>query len=259
MTPSFCQKYALYLIFITLSVSCQPPAKVQKVETFEYKISPKDYSMVDSVLIKKIQPYKDSLDADMNQVLIKSVTVMEKGQPESKLGNLFADVCLYEANEKYKPEDRHAADFAFFNNGGLRNSLPKGPVTKGNVYELMPFENELVILTLNGATVKKIFNFIASKGGVPVSGLRMGIQNNTPVNMYINEMPFDSSHTYKMVTSDYLANGGDQCFFLQDAVKNENIGLKVRDALIGYMTEKSKRNETLDSDLDKRIIVIHAK
>src|SRR5678815_3512145 len=89
--------YRIPLLFLLclFSVACQPPAKVQKVETFEYKISPKDYAMVDSVMIRKIQPFKDSLDADMNVVLVKSVVVMDKGQPESKLGNFVSDVCLY--------------------------------------------------------------------------------------------------------------------------------------------------------------------
>ena len=252
-------RYYLIHLAIAFVISCHSPAKVQKVETQAYKLTPGEVSMVDSVMIKKIQPYKDSVDADMNVVLVKSLVAMEKGQPESKLGNWVSDVCLYLANELYQPADRHPADFAFFNNGGLRGSIPKGPVTKGNVYELMPFENELIILTLQGATVKKIFNFIASKGGVPVAGLRMGIQNSTPVNMYINEMPFDSARTYKVLTSDYLSNGGDQCYFLQDAIARDTVGLKIRDGLIRYMTEKGKRNETLDSELDRRIILTHAK
>ena len=256
---SFCSKHLLPVLVYAFAFSCQSPTKVQKVETQAYNLTPSEVSMVDSVMIKKIQPYKDSVDADMNQVLVKSLVAMEKGQPESKLGNWVSDVCLYLANEKYQPADRHPADFAFFNNGGLRSSIPKGPVTKGNVYELMPFENELIILTLHGATVNKIFNFIASKGGVPVSGLRMGIQNNTPVNIYINETPFDSARTYKVLTSDYLASGGDQCFFLQDAIARDTIGLKIRDGLIQFMMEKGKRNETLDSDLDRRIILVHAK
>jgi 2',3'-cyclic-nucleotide 2'-phosphodiesterase (5'-nucleotidase family) len=250
--------FLLFLFIFQLSCS-PPPAKVQKVEMQEYNLSGKEYSDEDSLVLLLVKPYKDTLDADMNLVLIRSDQVLDKGQPESRLGNMFSDICLAVTNEQYHPADGKLADFAFFNNGGLRNSLPKGDVTKGNIFELMPFENELIILTLNGATVKKIFNFIASKGGVPVSGLRMGIQNGMPVNMTIDGIPFDSSKVYKMVTSDYLANGGDECFFLQDAVKSETLHLKIRDALIDFLKLKGSRHELLHSDLDKRIMVLHAK
>lgn len=73
---------------------------------------------------------------------------------------------------------QEAADFAVFNTGGLRRPLPLGNITRGDVFELMPFENELVILTMNGEAVKKLVNFIATKGGAPVSGLRLRIQDS---------------------------------------------------------------------------------
>jgi 2',3'-cyclic-nucleotide 2'-phosphodiesterase (5'-nucleotidase family) len=247
---------ALFLAF--LLSGCTPPAKVQKVETSQYRLSPREYPLVDSVLLRLVQPYTDSVDADFGQVLATSDVVMEKGQPESRLGNFVADVCLYLVNDSYAPEDHRLADFAFFNNGGLRNSLPRGKITKSDVFELMPFDNELVILTLDGATAEKIFNFIAAKGGEPVAGLQMEIRDNRPVRVRIDDMPFDSSRVYKVVTSDYLADGGDQCYFLRGALRRDPAGLKVRDALLRYITEKGKRNEIIHSDLDRRIILTHA-
>ena len=246
-------------LFFSACLSCAAPAKVQKVETKGYGIAPGESAMVDSVMLKKIAPYKDSVDADMNVELAISSMAMEKGQPESLLGNFVSDVCLDTVRNIYHPDDQHNVDFAFYNNGGLRNSLPRGKITRRDVFELMPFENELVILTLDGATVQKIFNFIASKGGVPVSGLRMRIQNNKPADPMINGAVFDSARQYKVVTSDYLANGGDQCFFLADAVRREATGLKVREALLGYMTVMGQRKQPVSSRLDRRISVSDAK
>ena len=54
-------------------------------------------------------------------------------------------------------------------------------VLTGNIFELMPFENELIVLKLNGTLVKKIFNFIASKDGAPLAGAKFGIKNNEAV------------------------------------------------------------------------------
>ena len=251
--------YFRLFILSVLTAYCSPAARVQKVEMTEYNLSSKENAMVDSLIIKKVQPYKERMEADMNQPLAVFAEALDKGQPESKLGNFVSDACLFMTRENYHPSDSHPVDFAFFNNGGLRNSLPKGSVTKGNIFELMPFENELIILTLHAVTVKKIFNFIASKGGVPVAGIKMGIQNGIPANIFINGVVFDSTKVYKVVTSDYLANGGDQCFFLQDAVNREYIGLKIRDALINYLSEKGKKNEIIHTNLDKRITLSNAK
>ena len=203
-------------------------------------------------MYREILPYKESMSAEMNTVLAVSEESMEKGTPESKLGNFFSDALLEMAKSKYMVEDGHPVDFAFFNNGGIRSALPKGSITKGNVFELMPFENELVILSLTGSTAKKLFNYIVTKDGIPVSQLRLGIKGTEAINVSVNGQPFDSTKTYKALTSDYLANGGDQLFFLAEA-RHESLNLKMRDALIQYMQIKNKRGEKLTAQLDQRI------
>ena len=189
----------------------------------------------------------------MNVVLAFSEQALEKGQPEGLLGDFAADACLQVANQYYYPTDGKKIDFIFLNNGGLRNSLPKGNITKGNVFELMPFENELVVLKINGTLVKKIFNFIASKDGAPVAGARFSIKDKEAVNIFINSEVFDSTKTYKAITSDYLANGGDQLFFLANVKERESINLKVRDAIIQYLKQKSKAEEHIVVKKDQRI------
>ena len=247
------------LLASALPFACHTPATIEKTETHEYKIQPGDAAQVDSVFLKKIRPYKDSIDADLDVLLAYSAEALEKGQPESTLGNFVSDACLLAARAVYHPADQHGIDFAFLNNGGLRNSLPRGKIRKYDVYELMPFENELVILTLHGASVQKIFNFIAAKGGVPVAGLRMTIQDSKPANVLIDGAAFDSSRVYKVVTSDYLANGGDQCFFLDEAIQREYAGLKVRDVLLDNLAAMGHRDEVLRGHLDKRITVSNGK
>jgi 2',3'-cyclic-nucleotide 2'-phosphodiesterase (5'-nucleotidase family) len=246
------RKFFSLLLFPLLAASCSQSSQITKVETKNYQFSSEGYHDIDSTLYKEILPYKESMSADMNTVLIISEEAMERGTPESKLGNFFSDALMEMAKSKYMVEDGHPVDFAFFNNGGLRSSLPRGNITKENVFELMPFENELVVLSLNGAATQKLVNYIASKDGVPVSNLRMGIKGGKPVNVTINGQPFDSTIVYKALTSDYLANGGDQMFFLTDS-KKENLNLKIRDALIQYMQVKSRNGATLTTQLDNRI------
>ena len=232
---------------------CASKAHIAKVETRNYELEDSKNSDVDSTAYFKILPYQKTLTADMNAVLAVSDQPLEKGTPESALGNFVADACLQIANQTYYPSDNKPADFIFLNNGGLRNPLPKGNITKGNVFELMPFENELVVLKINGSVVKKIFNFIAEKEGAPIAGARFEIKDKEAVNIFINNKAFDSTQSYKVITSDYLANGGDQLFFLANIRERETINLKVRDAIIQYMMLKSKLNEHIIAKKDQRI------
>jgi len=149
-------------------------------------------------------------------------------------------------------EKNMQADFTVFNTGGLRRPLPSGNITRGDVFELMPFENTLVILSMNGGDVKKLVNFIATKGGAPVSGIQLRIQDSVATNVFINNVALDTTKIYRVLTSDYLANGGDAFPFVTD--KNwDAVNLKVRDALIEYLISQTKAGKKINVDLDGRI------
>ncbi len=242
-------KYLQSLFFVSvLFVSCRSPFVVTKNSSSQYKFTDTSFTDIDSSLEKEIDPYREKMNVTMNQVLAYSTHSLEKGLPESRLGNFLADACMFSANVKGT-----SPDFAVFNNGGLRRPLPQGQITRGDVFELMPFENELVILTVNGNDVKKIYNFIASKGGAPVSGLQMHFRDSMVTNVLINNSPFDSTKTYRVLTSDYLANGGDSFnFFI--GLPRQSVSLKVRDALIFYLEEQTKKNKQISTEIDGRMI-----
>jgi 2',3'-cyclic-nucleotide 2'-phosphodiesterase (5'-nucleotidase family) len=204
------------------------------------------------MFLDMIEPYRSKMEGEMNTVIAESVSPIEKGLPEGRLGNFVADACLYETTKIYYPTDNKPVDFAILNNGGLRRPLPSGKITRGDVYELMPFENELVVLTMNGADVKNIFNFIASKGGAPVSGVRFTISNKQAINILINGQPLDTLKMYKALTSDYLANGGDSYGMLTN-VPRESTGLKVRDAIMQFMMTLNQKGKKIEVNTDGRI------
>lgn len=231
---------------------CRPYYSIQNIESREYVLSDSINNNVDSAVYTYILPYKNNLESEMKVVLATSQSSMEKGNPESKLGNFVADACLKEITEKLGSTSTNKPDFAFFNNGGLRRPLPKGDITRGDVFELMPFENELVILTMNGNSVNKIFNFIASKGGAPVAGVRFLIKEKEAINVSINNFPMDTAQIYHVLTSDYLANGGDSYSMLVN-VPQIKTNFKVRDAIINYLTTADKKGEVINVNLDGRI------
>ena len=240
----------LIIFFATFLACCSVPQAAQRTEGSTYKIDESYTASADPAISAFIEPYKEELNRELNKTIAVSSMAMDKNQPEGLLGNFVADLALYITNNN---TNNIKADFCLLNNGGLRTTLPKGDITLKRVYELMPFENELVILTLDGPTTNLLIEFIAKKGGMPVSGIKMGINDLKPVKVLINDLPFDVAKDYNVVTSDYLANGGDNLSFLVSAKEKHYIGIKVRDAIIKYMEEQSRNGKELTARLDNRI------
>ncbi|HLP51585.1 MAG TPA: 5'-nucleotidase [Chitinophagales bacterium] len=245
----------LLLLFVVSSCSKNFVASSYRFE--EKKLTAN--SAVDSSLLRLIQPYKDSLDKEMGVVLAISDTLLTKaGNPESDLGNLMCDLILKKSADY--AEGKIAAgthiDFTFLNTGGIRlPNLPKGNITLGKIVELMPFENLIDIITVHGSTLDTLFNFLASKGGWPVSGARYKISNGKAVEVFIQGKPLELNKNYTLAVSDYLAQGGDNCTVLIPLPK---ILLKksLRDALIDGLKEMNARGEHVKSVLEGRVMKV---
>lgn len=191
----------------------------------------------------------------MNLGLVYSAQALTKELPESNLGNYCADAVLRQARAKCAVMKLDTPDFCFLNQGGLRASLPKGIITIGNIFELMPFENELVYLKVNSSVVDSIVNWIAGKGGAPVSGIKFQLNNKKVEQLIIQNQPYQKERNYKIITSDYLANGGDGLYFLKQELPIP-LGLKVRDAFIIDLQQMGNRNDTLVVQKDGRLIKV---
>lgn len=187
---------------------------------------------VDLEMAAFIEPYRAKLDAKMNTVLCQNEANMEKGKPESTLTNWFADA-LYAATLQHYDID---VDFAIQNYGGIRRgSVAKGDITVGTIYELMPFDNEMIILELDSANVQTLCDRMASSGGWPVSKeLRFIITDNKANHITIQGEPLTDDMTYHAMIPDYIANGGDGLKFLIDLKRYRN-GVLIRDGLLQYL------------------------
>ena len=187
---------------------------------------------VDSSVYYTILPYKTELDQQMNTVLCYSSQHMKKSKPESLLGNWTADVCLEIAQELYHDD----IDLSFFNTGGLRSALPQGDISKRDLFKLMPFENELVVLELNQAEMLDLKLYFNITKGQPIS--------------FADDFTLNDS-LFLVLTTDYLANGGDKMRFFKDK-KQHKVDIKMRDALINYCIKQ----DTISSNLDERHLIL---
>ncbi len=245
--------YIYFFFVLCLFIGCSSAPKLVKTETTMLELSSKTVEPTDSNLIKTVLPYKLKMDSIMNEVLGNSDQALLKGLPEGTLGDFVADAVLKKTNDAYHPSDKKIADICLLNNGGLRSQLPKGKITLGNVFELMPFENEVVVLTISAEKTKQLFESLVENNGAPFSGAKVKGKGKKMTDLRIGDEAFDSIKTYKIVTSDYLAGGGDKYTFFASPIKVDTIHYKLRDAIIDYIKEETKKGNTIKAELDGRI------
>lgn len=196
-----------------------------------------------------IMPYKKQIDTEMSVVICQSAVQMNKAQPESTMGNWACDAIA----QKTAEYTGKTVDFAILNYGGLRVlSLPQGNLTKGNIFEVMPFDNLMVAVEMKGATLQQLFDHLAAKDGWPVSAaVRMTItKGKKAANISINGKTIDPDKTYVVATIDYIANGGDNCTFFANKPRTET-GKFLRDAVIEYCAAA----KTIEPKIEGRVVL----
>lgn len=197
-----------------------------------------------------IGPYKRMSDIRMNSVIGELSEDFIKAQPESMLGNWLGDL-LRAGAEKATGE---GIDFAILNYHGIRlPSLQKGPVSLGKIYELLPFDNAMVVVRLDSALIMQLVQNMASRGGWPCSsGLRYVISGNGAHNVRLHGEILYSGQTYRAVMPDFIADGGDGCEFLIH-LPRENTGILLRDAVIDDIRRTTESGKLIDARLDGRV------
>lgn len=175
-----------------------------------------------------LHPYASRLRVSMDMVIAQAPYDITKSKPEGALGNLTADMVR---NAATTLTGRYV-DIAVINNGGLRVPLNQGPITVGRVYELMPFDNSLVILDLTGAQVLALADELAAFGGEPVSGIRFRIEEGKAVDVLVGVAGVDSARTYRVATHNFLADGGGDFPTLWKPLAREDHALMMRDIFI---------------------------
>lgn len=235
------------LLFLGLS-ACSPKLQLTEKGGSQYAISTDLPG--DSAITAFLQPYRASIDSQMNTVIAVAERNIERKKPEGLLNNLVTDAMVQIAKH-----NNVAFDFAHTNYEGLRNPLPAGPIKTFKIFELMPFENYLVVVKLDGKGTQELFDYMAALGGDPVSGATFKIKDKKAVDIRIGDKPFDPSKTYTVLTSDYLANGGDRATFYTNALQRKDLDIKLRDAILQYLKQETKAGKTINPQIDGRITV----
>lgn len=240
--------HPLVLPFLLLFfLSCNTSYQTQSAQYKSYRISGNENQ--DAKLVNIIKPYSDSVNKSMNDIVGFAEKSLEKKAPEGTLGNFMVDAFFEMAKEKYATQ----VDAAFLNYGGIRlTQLPAGNVTRGKIFELMPFDNLLILQKLKGDVIQQLLDLAASKGGWPVAGITMQIKDKKAVNVMIGGKPLDPNATYTTANSDFMANGGDNADMLRNIPQIIN-GYLMRDALFDYIIKLKAQGKNISANEENRV------
>jgi 2',3'-cyclic-nucleotide 2'-phosphodiesterase (5'-nucleotidase family) len=178
------------------------------------------------------------------------------GDFNTAIGNLMADAVFSEGNPIFKHRTGHDIDFVILNHGGIRSIISKGNITSRTAYEVMPFENSVVVVALKGAQVNEMFAYLSeARRAHPLSGqVRLTLDRNFKISSAtVHGEPIDPSKTYYVATNDYLFNGGDRMTFFHPNEGSFVLNYKIRNVLIDHF----KKTDTLNAKRDNRFIQIN--
>lgn len=232
----------LFVIFLTLFFISSCSDKNYNLTKIEGKQLPITEKAAETPAIESfIKPYRDHINQDLDNVLAYAPETLDKstGKWQTSIGSLLADVCLQRGNTVFKSRENKDIDMCLLNHGGIRAILPKGNVTTRTAFEIMPFENNLVVIALKGEQILDIAAYIIKeKKPQPLSGMTFTIaKDNTAKNILVKGKPLDLNKTYYVATNDYLANGGDSMTFFAKGTQKFDLNYKLRNVLIDYFKD----------------------
>lgn len=252
------RRHLFLLLTITAAlasmVSCtHKPQKVSSIETEMILVDSTFDAVQDTAYLASLQPLKDSMDALLNEVIGYVPEPMSAYQPESPLLNWAADALFFPVHMQ-RPD---STDFAVVNIGGLRCSWSEGDLTVRSIFELMPFENQVVILTMSGETVLLLADQMAVQGGQGVSGMTYVINAKTgkAEDVRVQGKAVEPKKDYYVVTSDYLSGGADGMDALSQFKDREYTGIKIRSQYIDYVKTLTANHQPVAAQCDGRVRV----
>lgn len=246
------KKIIILIISITFIWSCKEEMFLERIEGKRIEIN--DSLVGVSKIELFIKPFRDHVNKNLDSVLAYSVDTYSKtdGELNTAIGNLMADAVLEESNPIFESRTGEKIDMVLLNHGGIRAILSKGNVTTRTAYEIMPFENSVVVTKLKGSHVIELVSYLQkAKRAHPIAGLTIKLNDNYELlEAKINGRDIDEGKTYNVATNDYLYGGGDSMDFFQKSDTLYVLDYKIRNVLIDYFTKK----DTIKPVIDNRFI-----
>jgi 2',3'-cyclic-nucleotide 2'-phosphodiesterase (5'-nucleotidase family) len=202
----------------------------------------------DPAIQKVIAPLAAEIKASFDLPLVQAPLGLFRGRrgEENLLGYWVADTMRQAAQTALGSPVR----FAITNMGGLRANLRPGLLKVADIYEVMPFENELVVVELTGAEITQVVKEgILRRGGEPCSGIKAVVAGSleaaTLTVTWEDGSPIDPKETVRVATTDYLYGGGDTIPTLKNGRRPVTTGITLRQMLLDQCAAVAKAKQDL--------------
>ena len=234
------------ILCILLFTACHRPLHVSKT-TGQVLLVDSTYKAVqDTQYLQSLAPIKEDLEKQLGAPIGYAPEALTVNRPECTMLNWACDALLAIA-QKQCP---NPVDMAVVNIGSMRCEWAAGEITFRNVFELMPFDNELVVLTLTGEEIHRLCEIVATNNGEGMAGLRLKARNGKVLQVEINGKSLEKDKTYTVATSDYLSQGNDGMLPLKNYIKYWNSEEKIRDLYIEYIKQVKVVQAKVDGRMD---------
>lgn len=215
-----------------------------------YRLIPVDSrldSCIDSSLTAVIEPYR----ADVDSVMGIRIGTVKSDMDQNEMTNFMADFVASEA----KRLTGKKVDLAIVNKGGVRGVFSRGALTVGDVMQVFPFDNRIVLLEIKGSDLLDNLRIMTRTGGNGLSrGTEVVFSGRDKVDSAkINGREIDPARIYTLATIDYLANGGD---YMEPLTRGKRIAASedvIYTDMIEVFTSGSMKGRTLKADSTVRM------
>ncbi len=242
--------FFLFLIAIGLFSCKQEPYSLNKIEGRQIPVS--DTLKMHQEFENLIKPYRDKVNSDMDGIISYAPETYSKGDGKfnTAIGNLMADIVLEQGNLVFNKRTGEDIDAVILNHGGIRSIISKGNITTRTAFEVMPFENSIVVIALKGKQIDSMMQYLSlAKRAHPISGLKLTLDKDFNIlESLIKGKTIESDKLYYLATNDYLYNGGDGMRFFTPNDSLYVLDYKIRNAMIDYF----KKVDTITPIKDDR-------
>ena len=242
-------KLLFAILLVSLFTACHRPLHVSKTTGQVLLVDSTYNAMQDTQYLQSLAPIKEDLEKQLGAPIGYAPEALTVNRPECTMLNWACDALLAIA-QKQCP---NPVDMAVVNIGSMRCEWAAGEITFRNVFELMPFDNELVVLTLTGEEIHRLCEIVATNNGEGMAGLRLKARNGKVLQVEINGKSLEKDKTYTVATSDYLSQGNDGMLPLKNYIKYWNSEEKIRDLYIEYIKQVKVVQAKVDGRMDIRL------
>ncbi len=223
-----------------------------RVRACDYRLIPMDASWEEEPEVAAIvAEYEEELGAAIVEVVGHAEVALDGEREhvrsgETNLGNAITDAMRLVSG----------AAIALQNGGGIRASIDAGPITLGEILQVLPFGNEVATVELTGQQIRAILQRSISQprpfgGFLHVSGARVIAEGDQVVDITVGGEPLQDGETYLVATNAFLLEGGDGYTTFTEGRNPYYVGTKLDTAFVQYLSER----DTVSPEVEGRIVL----